>query len=85
MCSSIIVSPRYLRAPGHTPNAFMGGVVVREGFLEEGTSLDLGSGLLALTAVWIMECWRESREMLEVIHMGIMVSNENILEILDSW
>ena len=44
-------------------------MVVREGFLEKGASLDLGSVLITLPTVWMMNCWRESLEALKVIHI----------------
>ena len=34
--------------------------MVREGFLEKGALLDLGSGLVTLAALWVMDYWRES-------------------------
>lgn len=69
MFSSIIVSPRYLRVSGHTPNQFRGADVVTEGFLEEGELLHLSFGFVIVTAVLIIDCWRDSLEALEVIQV----------------
>lgn len=64
--------------------------MVREGFLPEGASLDLGSIPVTLAAVWIMDwrkqvCKHSKESRCEVIVVACKENYEYILETLDSW